>query len=57
MTGAQDAGRIQLDLKHWQQSGTSQAFPTGTPTRVRAESLPLVSTIPAGHRLVLAIGS
>lgn len=56
-TGARDAGRIQLDLKHWQQPGASRPFPTGTPTRVRAESLPLASTIPAGDRLVLAIGS
>lgn len=57
LSGAQDSGRIQLDLRHWQQLGTSQPFPTGTPTRVTAESLPLATTIPAGDRLVLAIGA
>lgn len=56
-TGARDSGRIQLDLKHWQQPGASRLFPTATPTSVKAESLPLASTIPAGNRLVLAIGS
>ncbi|MGH3921147.1 MAG: CocE/NonD family hydrolase [Pseudonocardiaceae bacterium] len=55
--GAQDSGRIQLDLRHWQQPGTSRPFPTGTPTRVTAQSLPLATVIPAGHRLVLAIGA
>jgi len=57
VSGAEDSGRIQLDLTHWDQPGTSQPFPTGTPTRVRAESLPLATVIPAGHRLVLAIGA
>jgi predicted acyl esterase len=57
VSGAQDSGRIELDLTHWQQPGTSRPFPTGTFTRVRAESLPLASTIPAGDRLVLAIGA
>ncbi|MGH3788144.1 MAG: CocE/NonD family hydrolase [Pseudonocardiaceae bacterium] len=57
VSGAHDSGRIQLDLRHWQQPGTSLAFPTDTPTRVTAQSLPLATTIPAGHRLVLAIGA
>ncbi|MGQ0774032.1 MAG: CocE/NonD family hydrolase C-terminal non-catalytic domain-containing protein [Pseudonocardiales bacterium] len=57
VSGAVDAGRIQLDLTHWAQPGTSQPFPTGTPTRVRAPSLPLATVIPAGHRLVLTIGA
>ncbi|MGH4006990.1 MAG: CocE/NonD family hydrolase [Pseudonocardiaceae bacterium] len=57
VSGAQDSGRIQLDLRHWQQPGTSRPFPTGTPTRVTAQSLPLATVIPAGHRLVLAIGA
>jgi uncharacterized protein len=57
VSGAQDSGRIQLDLTHWQQLGTSRPFPTGTPTRVSAESLPLATLIPAGDRLVLAIGA
>ncbi|MGH3928988.1 MAG: CocE/NonD family hydrolase [Pseudonocardiaceae bacterium] len=57
LTGAEDSGRIQLDLTHWAQPGASQPFPTDTPTRVTAESLPLATVIPAGHRLVLAIGA
>ncbi|MGQ0716029.1 MAG: CocE/NonD family hydrolase [Pseudonocardiales bacterium] len=57
VSGAQDSGRIQLDLRHWQQPGTSRPFPTGTPIRVTAQSLPLATVIPAGHRLVLAIGA
>ncbi|MGH3913105.1 MAG: hypothetical protein ACRDTC_06805 [Pseudonocardiaceae bacterium] len=57
MSGVEDAGRIQLDLTHWAQPGASRPFPTGTPTRVTAESLPLATVIPAGHRLVLAIGA
>ncbi len=54
---ASDSGRIQLDLRHWQQPGASRPFPTGTPTRVQATSLPLATTIPAGHRIVLTIGA
>lgn len=54
---ARDSGRIELDLTHWLHPGASQPFPTGTPTRVRAESLPLATTIPAGDRLVLAIAA
>lgn len=54
---ARDSGRIQLNLRHWQQPGTSRPFPTGTPTKVSARSLPLATTIPAGDRLVLIIGS
>ncbi len=57
VSGARDSGRIQLDLRHWQQPGTSRAFPTGTPTTVTAQSLPLATTIPAGDRLVLTIGA
>ncbi|MGH3683944.1 MAG: CocE/NonD family hydrolase [Pseudonocardiaceae bacterium] len=52
-----DSGRIQLDLRHWQQPGTSRPFPTGEPTEVRATSLPLATVIPAGDRLVLVIGA
>ncbi|HKR51737.1 MAG TPA: CocE/NonD family hydrolase [Pseudonocardiaceae bacterium] len=55
--GARNSGRIQLDLRHWQQPGVSRPFPTSTPTRVTATSLPLATVIPAGHRLVLAIGA
>jgi hypothetical protein len=44
-------------LRHWQQPGSSQPFPTGTPTRVTAKSLPLATTIPAGERLVLVISA
>lgn len=54
---AQDSGWIQLDLTHWAQPGTSRPFPTGTPTRVTADSLPLATVIPAGHRIILAIGA
>ncbi|MDQ3825156.1 MAG: hypothetical protein M3325_05180, partial [Actinomycetota bacterium] len=54
---AKDSGRIQLDLRHWQQPGKSQPFPTNTPTRVTAKSLPLATTIPAGERLVLVISA
>jgi putative CocE/NonD family hydrolase len=57
VTRAKDSGRIQLDLKHWQQPGKSQPFPTNTPTRVTAKSLPLATTIPAGERLVLVISA
>jgi predicted acyl esterase len=57
LSAARDSGRIQLDLRHWQQPGASRPFPTGTPTRVSAKSLPLATTIPAGDRLVLIIGS
>jgi hypothetical protein len=57
VSAARDSGRIQLDLRHWQQPGVSRPFPTGTPTRVSAKSLPLATTIPAGDRLVLIIGS
>ncbi len=45
------------DPQHWQQFGTSRPFPTGTPTRVTAQSLPMATMIPAGDRLVLAIGA
>ncbi|MGH2970115.1 MAG: CocE/NonD family hydrolase C-terminal non-catalytic domain-containing protein, partial [Solirubrobacteraceae bacterium] len=54
---AQDAGRAQLDLRHWREQGASRDFPVGERTRVSADSLPLAARIPAGHRLVLAIGS
>ncbi|MGH3978568.1 MAG: CocE/NonD family hydrolase [Pseudonocardiaceae bacterium] len=57
LTGAEDSGRIQLDLRHWQEPGTSRPFPTGTLTEVTAESLPLATVIPAGERLVLAISA
>ncbi|MGH3872235.1 MAG: CocE/NonD family hydrolase [Pseudonocardiaceae bacterium] len=57
VSGERDSGRVQLDLRHWQQPGSSRPFPTGTPTRVTATSLPLATVIPAGHRLVLAIGA
>ena len=57
VSGAKDSGRIQLDLRHWQQPGSSQPFPTGTPTRVTAKSLPLATTILAGERLVLVISA
>jgi predicted acyl esterase len=57
VSAARDSGRIQLDLRHWQQPGASRPFPTGTLTNVRAKSLPLATTIPAGDRLVLIIGS
>jgi len=57
MSGAKDSGRIQLDLRHWQQPGKSQPFPTDTPTRVTAKSLPLATTIPAGERLALVISA
>ncbi len=57
VSGLIDSGRVQLDLRHWKQPGKSQSFPTNTPTRVRAESLPLAAVIPAGHRLVLTISA
>ena len=57
VSGAVDSGRIQLDLTHWKQPGASRPFPTGAPTKVTAESLPLASVIPAGDRLVLVIGA
>ncbi len=56
-SGIVDSGRIQLDLRHWADPGASRPFPTGRPTRVRAESLPLAAVIPAGARLVLTIGA
>ena len=56
-SGARDSGRIELDLRHWQQPGTSQPFPIGTPTRLTVKSLPLATVIPAGDRVVLAIGA
>ncbi|MGH3843658.1 MAG: hypothetical protein ACRDS0_19765, partial [Pseudonocardiaceae bacterium] len=57
VSAARDSGRIELDLRHWQQPGTSRPFPTGSPTRVTAKSLPLATTIPAGDRLVLTLGA
>jgi predicted acyl esterase len=56
-SGAPGSGRIELNLRHWQQPGTSRPFPIGTPTRVTVTSLPLATVIPAGDRLVLAIGA
>jgi len=56
-SGAPDSGRIELDLRHWQQPGSSRPFPIATPTRVTVKSLPLATVIPAGDRLVLAIGA
>jgi predicted acyl esterase len=54
---AEDAGRVQLDLRHWAEPGASRPFPVGRRVRVAADSLPLATEIPAGSRLVLAVGA
>lgn len=54
--GIQQVGRVQLDLRHWKTPGASQPFPVGQQTRVTVPSEPFAELIPAGHRLVLALG-
>lgn len=49
-------GRVQLDLRHWDEAGRSRDFPVDTPTMVDVPSQPLASFVPRGHRLVLAVG-
>lgn len=57
LRGAEDSGRIELDLRHAGTSGASAPFPVGDLVEVTAESLPLATVVPAGHRLVLAVGA
>lgn len=57
LSQAKESGRMQLDLRHWKTPGASKEFPTATPTQVSADSIPLATRIPAGDRLVLAIGA
>jgi hypothetical protein len=51
------SGRVELNLRHWQTPGSARAFPVNAPTRVIASSLPLVTSLRAGERLVLVIGA
>lgn len=44
------------DLRHWKTPGNARPFPINEPTPVTFESIPFAATLPAGHRLVLAIG-
>ncbi|MDQ4092443.1 MAG: hypothetical protein M3143_03195 [Actinomycetota bacterium] len=41
----------------FEEPGSSQPFPTGTPTRATTKSLLLATTIPAGERLGLVISA
>lgn len=44
------------DLRHWKTPGRGRPFPVADPTPVSFESIPFAAPVPAGHRLVLAIG-
>lgn len=49
-------GRALADLQHWKTPGYARPFPIATPTPVTFDSHPFATEIPAGHRIVLAIG-
>lgn len=48
--------RTLANLRHWKVQGTAKPFPILTPTPVSFESVPFATKIPAGERIVLAIG-
>lgn len=57
LENAEESGHLEMDLRHWEDSGNSTNFPTGRPTEVSGKSLPLATVVPAGHRLVLVLGA
>lgn len=53
---AEEFARCLADLRHWKTLGRARPFPVGTPTEVSFKSHPCATELPAGDRVVLAIG-
>lgn len=53
---ATEFARCLASLRHWKTMGRAQRFPIGEPTEVSFTSQPFATEIPAGNRIVLAIG-
>lgn len=51
-----EVARAQTDLRHRGSDLPGEPFPTGVPTTIRVRSNPFATFVPAGERLVLAIG-
>lgn len=53
---AEVVSRSLADLRHWKTPGYARPFPVAKPTPVTFGSIPFATKIPAGNRIVLAIG-
>ena len=53
---ATEISRAIMDLNHYKTPGEHRDFPVGSPTTVKVDSQPFAGSVPAGERLVIAIG-